>query len=178
MLLLIALSAAYSPTSHHLASRASATRAGTTVTTARKPLLSRCTEPQCSLLADIASSPLLLLAAPLVSSAVWTATAGRPPIGAPYAPDANAYDPDAADNFYSARLPLVVNRLVQLTYVTGAFNVRLLFDLLAYKRAGSPEGEPWPNEADRAREALEARRSSQRARRRVSLTRTHTHARS
>ena len=59
--------------------------------------------------------------------------------------------------FYAARLPLVVNRLAELTFLTGAFNARLLLDLLAYRRAGSPEGESWPNEADRAREALEVR---------------------
>ena len=76
------------------------------------------------------------------------------PIGAPYPPDADAYDPIAADKFYLARLPLVIGRLAQLAALTGAFNVRLSLDYLAYKRAGSPEDEPWPNEGERAKEAL------------------------
>jgi hypothetical protein len=75
-------------------------------------------------------------------------------IGAPYPARADGYDPEAADRFYGARLPLVVWRLATLTYLTGAFNVRLLLDYAQYKRAGSPEGEPWPNEKDRAKEAL------------------------
>ena len=76
------------------------------------------------------------------------------PLGAPYPPRADAYDPEAADRFYGARLPAVASRLFTLAYLTGAFNLRLLVDYLLYKRAGAPEGESWPNEQDRAKEAL------------------------
>jgi hypothetical protein len=82
------------------------------------------------------------------------------PIGAPYPADAKAYDPVAAERFYGARLVVVVSRLVRLTSLTFAFNIRLLLDYQAYKRAGSPEGESWPNERDRAKEVADADRTS------------------
>ena len=123
------------------------------------------------LLDELSASPLLsnpdvlsALGNPNVLSALGiavAATAGSAiarssgeAIGAPYPARADGYDPEAADRFYGARLPLVVWRLATLTYLTGAFNVRLLLDYAQYKRAGSPEGEPWPNEKDRAKEAL------------------------
>ena len=102
----------------------------------------------------IAGANLLFVAASAASNVVKALLGRSGPIGAPYPPDAQAYDPVAADQFYMARLPVVVGRLLQLAALTGAFNVKLVFDLLLYKRAGSPEGEPWPNEAARAKEAL------------------------
>ena len=126
----------------------------------------RCDAPRCSLLddlatapalADLASVPLLPGAAALVAaSVVGAALATRPtgPVGAPYPADAKGYDPEAADAFYGARLPFVASRLLTLGSITLAFNVRLGLDYLAYKNAGAPEGKPWPNEADRAKEAL------------------------
>ena len=44
--------------------------------------------------------------------------------------------------------------MARLGALTFAFNIRLLIDWQLYKRAGSPEGESWPNEKDRAKEAL------------------------
>ena len=76
------------------------------------------------------------------------------PIGAPYPADANAYDPIAANAFYGKRPLLLLSRLARLSYLTTAFNLRLLIDWQQYKRAGSPEGESWPNEEQRAKEAL------------------------
>lgn len=75
-------------------------------------------------------------------------------IGAPYAADAKAYDPTKAEKFYSARIPVVASRLLDLTRITAGFNVKLLLDFWAYNRAGKPEDEPWPNEQDRAKEVL------------------------
>ena len=139
----------------------------------------RCDAPRCSVIPDLAAAPLDALAAtPLVSdlaaaphlavnpavfglvgasalgAAAWSATRPQVPIGAPYPADAKAYDPDKADTFYGARLPLVASRLLRLGALTFAFNLRLALDYFAYKRAGSPEDEPWPNEKDRAKEAL------------------------
>ena len=93
------------------------------------------------------------LVAASVAGAAW-ATRPTGPVGAPYPADAKGYDPEAADVFYGSRLPFVAARLLRLGSLTLAFNLRLGLDYLAYKRAGAPEGEPWPNEADRAREAL------------------------
>ena len=76
------------------------------------------------------------------------------PIGAPYERDAKAYDPVAAAAFYAARLPQVAVRLARLMALTTGFNLRLGLNYLAYKQSGSPEGEPWPEEAARAKEAL------------------------
>mmetsp|Transcript_17047 Transcript_17047/g.31996 ORF Transcript_17047/g.31996 Transcript_17047/m.31996 type:complete len:944 (+) Transcript_17047:63-2894(+) len=76
------------------------------------------------------------------------------PFGAPYAADSKAYDPVAADDFYGARPLLVGSRLFKLAFLTGGFNFRLLLDFLSYKWKGSPEDESWPNENDRAKEAL------------------------
>ena len=90
-------------------------------------------------------------------TAVRDALFGRPgggSIGAPYPAEATAYDPEAADRFYGKRLPLVVGRLLKLGSLTFSFNLKLLLDYLAYKRAGEPEGESWPNEKERAKEAL------------------------
>ena len=127
----------------------------------------RCDAPRCSLLADLATAPgvadlaavpLLPGAAVLVAASVagFVLASPRPtgPVGAPYPADAKGYDPEAADAFYGARLPFVASRLLKLGSITLAFNVRLGLDYLAYKNAGAPEGEPWPNEADRAKEAL------------------------
>ena len=126
----------------------------------------RCDAPRCSLLADLATAPALadLASVPLLpgaaalvaASVAGAALATRPtgPVGAPYPADAKGYDPEAADAFYGARLPFVASRLLTLGSITLAFNVRLGLDYLAYKNAGAPEGEPWPNEADRAKEAL------------------------
>jgi hypothetical protein len=126
----------------------------------------RCVAPRCSLLADLATAPgladlasvpLLPGAAVLVAASVaGAAFATRPtgPVGAPYPADAKGYDPEAANAFYGARLPFVASRLLTLGSITLAFNVRLGLDYLAYKNAGAPEGEPWPNEKDRAKEAL------------------------
>ena len=126
----------------------------------------RCDAPRCSLLADLATAPLLtdLASAPLLpgaavlvaASAAGAVLATRPtgPVGAPYPADAKGYDPAAADAFYGARPLVVASRLLRLGSITLAFNVRLGLDYLAYKRAGAPEDESWPNEADRAKEAL------------------------
>ena len=126
----------------------------------------RCDAPRCSLLADLATAPLLadLASAPLLpgaavlvaASAAGAVFATRPtgPVGAPYPADAKGYDPAAADAFYGARPLVVASRLLRLGSITLAFNVRLGLDYLAYKRSGAPEDEPWPNEADRAKEAL------------------------
>jgi predicted unusual protein kinase regulating ubiquinone biosynthesis (AarF/ABC1/UbiB family) len=76
-------------------------------------------------------------------------------IGAPYAADRDAYDPVAADRFYISRLPTVISRLLKVGSITFSFNIRLALDYWAYCRAGKPEGESWPNECDRAKEALE-----------------------
>ena len=127
------------------------------------PQQKRCISAQCSVLPD--GLVPALLDNPNVLSIAGAAALGaafnvlRPkedpaPIGAPYAADANAYDPDAADKFYFERLPYVVSRLVRLAALTGSFNIRLLIDWQLYKRAGSPEGESWPNEEERAKEAL------------------------
>eukprot|EP00966_Prymnesium_polylepis_P108963 2521533-Prymnesium_polylepis.1 len=94
----------------------------------------------------------LVGAAGLTAAAASSATSK--PLGAPYPPKADAYDPQAADEYYFARLPQVVSRFARLGALTLAFNLRLLLDLSAYKRAGSPEEESWPNEAERAKEAL------------------------
>ena len=126
----------------------------------------RCDAPRCSLLADLATAPLLsdLASSPLLpgaavlvaASAAGAVLATRPtgPVGAPYPADAKGYDPAAADAFYGARPLVVASRLLRLGSITLAFNVRLGLDYLAYKRAGAPEDESWPNEADRAKEAL------------------------
>ena len=126
----------------------------------------RCDAPRCSLLADLATAPLVadLASAPLLpgaavlvaASAAGAVLATRPtgPVGAPYPADAKGYDPAAADAFYGARPLVVASRLLRLGSITLAFNVRLGLDYLAYKRAGAPEDESWPNEADRAKEAL------------------------
>ena len=127
---------------------------------ARVPQPQRCVSTQCSILPD--GLVPLLLDNPNVLSFVAVGAAFnvlRPkedpaPIGAPYAADAKAYDPAAADAFYFARLPYVLSRLAWLATLTGGFNIRLLIDWQLYKRAGSPEGESWPNEKDRAKEAL------------------------
>jgi len=137
-------------------------------TTGSRPAIAsrRCDAPRCSLLSDLATAPALadLASVPLVpgaaglvaASVAGAAWATRPtgPVGAPYPADAKGYDPEAADVFYGSRLPFVAARLLRLGSLTLAFNLRLGLDYLAYKRAGAPEGEPWPNEADRAREAL------------------------
>ena len=44
------------------------------------------------------------------ASRILKPAAGEP-IGAPYKPDANAYDPVAADGFYFERLPVVISHL-------------------------------------------------------------------
>eukprot|EP00746_Dinoflagellata_sp_MGD_P029031 gnl/MRDRNA2_/MRDRNA2_168700_c0_seq1.p1 gnl/MRDRNA2_/MRDRNA2_168700_c0~~gnl/MRDRNA2_/MRDRNA2_168700_c0_seq1.p1 ORF type:complete len:946 (+),score=191.60 gnl/MRDRNA2_/MRDRNA2_168700_c0_seq1:80-2917(+) len=87
-------------------------------------------------------------------SSVSAAATKSKPIGAPYIADAKAYDPVVADKFYQARLPVVISRLAKLTSLTFGYNIRLLLDYWAYNRAGKPEDEPWPNEEDRAKEAL------------------------
>ena len=125
----------------------------------------RCAAPRLSVLSDLTTAPALadlasvplvpavLLVAASVADAAWT-TRPEGPIGAPYPAQADGYDPEAADAFYGARLPFVASRLLRLGSLTLAFNLRLGLDYLAYKRAGAPEGEPWPNEPDRASEAL------------------------
>ena len=105
--------------------------------------------------ASAAAPGLALLAGvPIVGAAFAALRQESGPIGAPYAANAKAYDPAAADAFYGARPLVVIRRLVQLAALTGAFNLKLLFDFALYKRAGSPEDEAWPNERERAREAL------------------------
>ena len=79
----------------------------------------------------------------------------RGAIGAPYAADAKAYDPIAANSYYLGRLPAVAARLARLAVLTTGFNARLGLDYFAYKRAGAPEDESWPNEKERAKEALD-----------------------
>ena len=119
------------------------------------PTASRCTTPNCNLLTDLASNPnVLSIAGAFAAGGAFAATRSDGPIGAPYAADANAYDPEAADRFYQARLPVVISRMARLGALTFAFNIRLLIDWQLYKRAGSPEGESWPNEKERAKEAL------------------------
>ena len=115
----------------------------------------RLPSPRCDL-AELASNQLLAAGAgvTLPVLAVLARDAASSEIGAPYPPRADAYDPLAADRFYGARPLVVLSRIVKLTFLTGAFNAALLLDFLAYKRAGAPEGEPWPNEGDRAKEAL------------------------
>jgi hypothetical protein len=73
---------------------------------------------------------------------------------APYTAGPQTYDPRLADEFYAARPLLVGGRLARLGALTFAFNLKLLLDFLSYKAKGSPEGQPWPNEAARAKEAL------------------------
>ena len=76
------------------------------------------------------------------------------PIGSPYPAEASAYDPLKAERFYASRLPVVVSRALRLARLTASFNVKLLCDLAAYRLAGAPEGESWPNEKERAKECL------------------------
>ena len=81
----------------------------------------------------------------------------KSPGGAPYEASATAlfgYDPVAAEAFYAARPLLVIGRILRISRLTAAFNVKLLLDLAAYKLAGSPEDTPWPNEKERAKECL------------------------
>ena len=50
------------------------------------------------------------------------------PVETPYAGGADSYSPEAADAFYGRRPLLVLERLVWLTQLTFAFNVKLLLD--------------------------------------------------
>ena len=117
----------------------------------------RSAAPQCIDVASLAESAaanpnaLALVGAAAVGAAYSVLPRG--PIGAPYAADARAYDPVAADAFYLSRLPVVISRLLRLAFLTTGFNLRLLVDWQLYKRKGSPEDESWPNEKDRAKEA-------------------------
>ena len=105
---------------------------------------------------EILTNPNLLstVGVGVVAAAASVLSKLNGPVGAPYAPKADAYDPVAAEEYYSARPLAVASRLFKLLTLTGALNARLALDFAAYKRAGSPEGEPWPNEPARAKEAL------------------------
>ena len=78
------------------------------------PTASRCTTPNCNLLTDLASNPNVLSIAGAFAAGGACRYAFPGPIGAPYAADANAYDPEAADRFYQARLPVVISRMARL----------------------------------------------------------------
>lgn len=104
-------------------------------------------------LSAIAAAALAGGAAARVAPAGSARRAGRL-LDAPYAAGPQTYDPRLADEFYAARPLMVWGRLVRLGALTSGFNIKLLLDFLAYKAKGSPEGQPWPNEAARAREAL------------------------
>ena len=105
-------------------------------------------------LVSSASTTVFAAAAALGAAAVALGggPAGRPRRAVPARAD--AYDPEAAREYYTARLPAVAARLLKLASLTGGFNVRLGLDYLAYKRMGEPEETPWPNEKARAKEAL------------------------
>ena len=105
--------------------------------------------PDALLLAGIA------VAATAATTAAAIATLRPSPLGAPYPATSVGYDPVAADAYYGSRWPAVAGRLLRLGALTLGFNLKLLLDWQAYKRLGEPEGEPWPNEAARAKEALE-----------------------
>jgi hypothetical protein len=68
------------------------------------------------------------------------------------------YSDAAAEAFFAARPLVVAKRLLQLTRLTGTFNVALLLDYLATPRLPESEGggkaTPWNNEPARARDAL------------------------
>ena len=113
--------------------------------------------PLDSLPALVSSASTTVFAAAAALGAAAVALGGGPagaPLGAPYPARADAYDPEAAREYYTARLPAVAARLLKLASLTGGFNVRLGLDYLAYKRMGEPEETPWPNEKARAKEAL------------------------
>ncbi|KAL1530023.1 hypothetical protein AB1Y20_000948 [Prymnesium parvum] len=167
MLVLISLAACYSPLprahglapAHRPSPRQSPPRSSlknilmvADVTSALQPLSEWLSGPSAQAL--LASPNTYSLVGAAVGAVVIARWPSRGPLGAPYPPKADAYDPTAANEYYRARLPAVVSRLARLGALTFVFNMRLLLDLQAYKRAGSPEGEAWPNEAARAKEAL------------------------
>ena len=110
----------------------------------------------CAVLEGLPEDILSLVGAGTLALGGARALAARfdEPLGTPYEADAKAYDPDAADRFYAKRLDRVAARLLRLGALTFTLNAKLLLDLRAYKAAGSPEDEPWPNEAERAKEVL------------------------
>jgi len=107
---------------------------------------------------DTAAGLTAVTAAALAGGAASRVAGGAPPkkrlLEAPYIAGPGTYDPLLAEEFYGARPLLVASRLLTLGRLTFGFNSKLLMDFAAYKSRGSPEGEPWPNEAARAKEAL------------------------
>ncbi len=67
-------------------------------------------------------------------------------VGSPYPPGSTTYNKRIADQFFGARPLYVFRRLLKLSQITGAFNVKLLLDW----RLGNLED----NEKERAKEAL------------------------
>ena len=65
---------------------------------------------------------------------------------APYAPGPDTYDPSKADAFYARKWPIVLGRMLRLTYLTAAFNIKLLLDWKLERLE--------QNQAERAKEAL------------------------
>jgi predicted unusual protein kinase regulating ubiquinone biosynthesis (AarF/ABC1/UbiB family) len=101
-------------------------------------------------------APLLALAAAKISEAWDSIDASSSGSGttsspsSPYSGGQGSYNEEAAKAFYGERPLLVVKRLLSLAQLTGAFNLKLLFDYLR-----TPKGaEAWINEAERAKEAL------------------------
>ena len=77
--------------------------------------------------------------------ATRTPTSGRF-AEAPYAPGPDTYDPSKADAFYARKWPIVLGRMLRLTYLTAAFNIKLLLDWKLERLE--------QNQAERAKEAL------------------------
>jgi hypothetical protein len=76
---------------------------------------------------------------------------------APYGSGSDAYDPAAAEAFYSRRPLVVIKRVLRLASLTSAFNAGVLFDWLVLGRLLGDEtySALRSNEPRRAREALD-----------------------
>lgn len=98
-------------------------------------------------LETLAASPEAAFGVGFASALVLLFIVAKPALeGAPYVSGATAYTPDKAERFYGKRAPLVAARLLRLSSLTFAFNVKLLLDW----RLGWLE----KNEKERAKEAL------------------------
>lgn len=75
---------------------------------------------------------------------------------APYAPGRDAYDPNAANEFYKRRPFMVLKRVLRLSSLTSAFNFGILFDWLVLGKLFKDEtyAALRNNEGRRAKEAL------------------------